>query len=266
VGCFGVVCSLAFKDLIQRFDKGSQQDSENKVDGRILRRTALLGLWSFVALGILKSVINVVCAMLSVQLPEYAGKIQWFDSTVVTHLNNFFILATILSIVNMYIIGQMSVVEKKVGGANKKFTGTRILVLIGQGQQMACLALTSDSELFKKFILPKINTSWFSGFTELQALLLNSSLLCWECLAVIIFNYFNVFGRDTRGNNNHGLTQSLLPTHSQPSQPVEPPPNTRTMLAPQQPNPRTVMPGQQPPNPRTFIPGGQQFVGNALAR
>merc|ERR1711990_1030203 len=92
-------------------------------------------------------------------------------------------------------MGKMETVSAEVGGVNSKFNATRFLLLIGQGQQVVLTAVTTSNPMYDQVIrvIHKLSPTlagleWH--FSNYQALLLNSSLLCYECLLVVIANYF----------------------------------------------------------------------------
>lgn len=185
---------------------------EVKKDSRILTHLAILGLWSFVLLGVLKTMFNVACAMFSVVNPaEYNAEVSSVQEQALLKVNQVFVLAVVLSVVNMFFLGQMKVVVHHVGGVNSKFNATRLLLLIGQVQQVGLLSLTTGTPSYIKVTTTLNNicnkafgedcggrfgagdgTPWpIWAFSDYQAMLLHSSLLCYECLIVVLWNWYS---------------------------------------------------------------------------
>merc|ERR1719198_2284797 len=92
----------------------------------------------------------------------------------------------------MLILGKMTAVKKALGNVNVKFNATRALLLIGQGQMMVLQSATTANANYDKIMaflhkLPGLeNLAW--NFNIDQARLLNSSLLCFECLLIAVMN------------------------------------------------------------------------------
>mmetsp|Transcript_33028 Transcript_33028/g.102999 ORF Transcript_33028/g.102999 Transcript_33028/m.102999 type:complete len:164 (+) Transcript_33028:1-492(+) len=122
---------------------------------------------------------------------EWQVRIEPLQQTVMHAVDPVFLFATILSVINMLLLGRMEKVSQILPNINTKFNATRALLLIGQGQLAVLRAATTDhggSRILKamKQISYLSHVKWW--FTMNQARLLHSSLLCFECLIVVILN------------------------------------------------------------------------------
>merc|ERR1712008_553008 len=113
VGCFGQVCRQALKVMVK--------DTNNNKSDSILRQLAVLGIWTFVGLGIVKSVANIIFAMFS-RNPDKLPFIQPIQSTMIKTLDPVFLFATVLSVINMFLLSRIEEVEKRFHGRTKGST------------------------------------------------------------------------------------------------------------------------------------------------
>lgn len=206
VWCFGQVCSKALRRVL--FEEGLRlansfnQQAEpmetdtNTVsrDGTILLQLGILGLHSFVILGVVKTVFNMIIAMCSANW-KLEAMVEPFQQVFLQTFDPVFVFATILSVINMLLLGKMEMVEKVLPNVNMKFNATRALLLIGQGQLTVLRAATTDGDTHTSKFLSMLHKIPFAPFNHMewwfdmnQARLVHSSLLCFECLAVVIFN------------------------------------------------------------------------------
>jgi len=183
VGCFGQVCKQALKVMVR--------DTNNRSDN-ILRQLAVLGIWTFVGLGIVRSVANIIFAMFSGNRHNLLF-IQPIQSQMIKKLNPVFLFATVLSVINMFLLSRIEEVKDVIPGANRRFHATRALLLIGQGQLTALCAFDTSNlgentviNALQHFDIMKDVTFHF-GIHQIR--LLHSSLLCFECLLVAIANH-----------------------------------------------------------------------------
>merc|ERR1711935_639924 len=84
---------------------------------------AVLGIWTFVGLGIVKSVANIIFAMFS-RNPDKLPFIQPIQSTMIKTLDPVFLFATVLSVINMFLLARIEEVEKTLPRANTRFHAT----------------------------------------------------------------------------------------------------------------------------------------------
>jgi len=193
VGCFGQVCSKA---LAQMVNNNEDTDGAER-DRGIMLQLGVLGLHAFVVLGILKTMVNIVIAMISSD-PKNEDFLEPIQEKIIKTLDPVFLFATILSVINMMLLGKIKTVQKVLPNANNKFNATRALLIIGQGQLTFLRALITKSATSTSPVLHAIQNFKFHGeqpFQNLhwdfgihQARLLHSSLLCFECLIVAVVN------------------------------------------------------------------------------
>jgi len=186
-------------------------DPETKVRSheysRTIRFAAFLCVWSFVVVGAVRCLLNVAfaeveqtIAMNNATNPERVDRLLLWQQVIQTLYQNFqdsisllFSALTVLCVLNMFFICRMAMIKKKLGNANLKFTGTRLLILALEIQGKLINCFTVDSSLYttaQKFKdeLP----DWFPlkrwAFFKMQAHLFNLSLLNIECLIVVVLN------------------------------------------------------------------------------
>eukprot|EP00419_Tripos_fusus_P063262 CAMPEP_0172927506 /NCGR_PEP_ID=MMETSP1075-20121228/217498_1 /TAXON_ID=2916 /ORGANISM="Ceratium fusus, Strain PA161109" /LENGTH=383 /DNA_ID=CAMNT_0013788763 /DNA_START=495 /DNA_END=1644 /DNA_ORIENTATION=+ len=184
VGCFGQVCKQALNAMVN--NSGSERDS------RILRQLAVLGIWTFVGLGIVQTVANIIFAMISSD-PDKIPFVAPIQSKVTKTLDPVFLCATVLSVINMFLLSRIEEVERVLPRANQRFHATRALLLIGQGQITVLSAFVTSNaganpviKALQHFNIIK-DVPFDLGIHQIR--LLHSSLLCFECLMVAIVNH-----------------------------------------------------------------------------
>merc|ERR1712032_539290 len=115
------------------------------------------------------------------------------ERSVLQAVNTIFSFLTILCVINMFIVGRTKTIKERLGNANLKFMGARLLLLIIAVQEQAVNALTMDSDMNKQVVAKAAERGLdISAFrlTHLQADLLHISLLNFECPFVVCFNVF----------------------------------------------------------------------------
>jgi len=96
-------------------------------------------------------------------------------------------IASVLSLLctyNMLVVCKLPYMKKALGNASMKFNGTKILLLLGPNQLKILMSLTTDAAIAG----PKKQLASFLDLSTERAMLLHSSLLSIECLAVVILN------------------------------------------------------------------------------
>lgn len=204
VGCFGQVCKQALNAMVN--NSGSERDS------RILRQLAVLGIWTFVGLGIVQTVANIIFAMISSD-PDKIPFVAPIQSKVTKTLDPVFLCATVLSVINMFLLSRIEEVERVLPRANQRFHATRALLLIGQGQITVLSAFVTSNaganpviKALQHFNIIK-DVPFDLGIHQIR--LLHSSLLCFECLMVAIVNH--IVWKDPETYKRLDNTNSLLP-------------------------------------------------------
>jgi len=209
-GLFGFACRLALKGITNRATEDKKKDS-----GKLLH-AAILGIHAFVVIGLVKSIVSMGLAAMSTN-PDMMATVGHVQLIMTTKVDPMFLFATILCVLNMFILGSMDEVQNVMGNVNVKFNATRALLLIGQGQMMALQSVTNGSEKYGMIMncLHKVpglsNLSW--DFNMEEARLLHSSLLCLECMLVA---YVNTRVWRPRALNNE-LTEELLTNETRPA-------------------------------------------------
>eukprot|EP00421_Protoceratium_reticulatum_P075643 CAMPEP_0168405656 /NCGR_PEP_ID=MMETSP0228-20121227/25251_1 /TAXON_ID=133427 /ORGANISM="Protoceratium reticulatum, Strain CCCM 535 (=CCMP 1889)" /LENGTH=441 /DNA_ID=CAMNT_0008419285 /DNA_START=72 /DNA_END=1397 /DNA_ORIENTATION=- len=186
VWCFGQVCSASLTQMVG--------DDSRMQDKQVLIQLGILGLHAFVVLGVLKTIVNVIVAMFSAN-PALEAMLEPIQEQFLSTIDPIFIFATILSVVNMFLLGKIKAVRDEIPDLNSKFNATRLLLLIGQGQFTVLKMATTNGigqgkllKIVRKLPLPIFkHLTWWFGMN--QARLLHSSLLCFECLIIVIVNY-----------------------------------------------------------------------------
>jgi len=216
VGCFGQVCKEALKVMVNNNNINNNDDqlsddvrNRRRRDSSILRQLAVLGLGAFVALGIVKTVVNIIIAMISSD-PDNLPVIEPIQTKIIKILDPVFLCATVLSVVNMFLLAQIEEVKAVLPGANTKFNATRALLLIGQGQLSVLRAFDTSKgspavNALQHFNIIQGDTVYF-GIHQIR--LLHSSLLCFECLIVAILNHIVWMDKKV---GNKDLEQPLNP-------------------------------------------------------
>mmetsp|Transcript_57056 Transcript_57056/g.123488 ORF Transcript_57056/g.123488 Transcript_57056/m.123488 type:complete len:800 (+) Transcript_57056:53-2452(+) len=179
--------STAVKAAVE-LQKQLVKASEEHTSG--LQRAGLLGVWFFICVGIVRSIIGIGAA---VESEFYGGSGVFSRNEGLAKL--ICVVATALCIVNMILILKMADIRHPAALGEKaalKFMAARVLLMIGDGQPVAIITM---SHLF----------GW--GFSSYQAKLLHVSLLMLECLGVVIFNFFawsqKVYTQLEYNNQNH---------------------------------------------------------------
>jgi len=98
------------------------------------------------------------------------------------------LIASVFSLLctyNMLVVCKLPYMKSALGNASMKFNGTKILLLLGPNQLKILLSLTTDAAT----VGPKKQLASFLNLSTERAMLLHSSLLSFECLAVVILNY-----------------------------------------------------------------------------
>mmetsp|Transcript_8314 Transcript_8314/g.21072 ORF Transcript_8314/g.21072 Transcript_8314/m.21072 type:complete len:591 (-) Transcript_8314:179-1951(-) len=104
-----------------------------------------------------------------------------------------FMFALVLLMWNMYFICKLDIIQAELPNANMKFNGVRLLVVIAQVQEGVLVPHMSQSgeqvtliEQFKEKVPLPLQLGYISGY---QGMLWHVSLLCVECLVMVLFQY-----------------------------------------------------------------------------
>jgi len=160
---------------------------------KALKLAGLQGVYLYVFFGAFRAIGNLVIALLGEIDKEdrKAAAAAVLRDKVMTQVGPVFTVATLLCVYNMLILGSMSDIKRHLGSANLKFQGVKALVLISQIQIQVLMGLCAGSPLYQaaEKLPAKYQDeihSWH--FSPYRAQLMHASLLCYECLAVVLFN------------------------------------------------------------------------------
>eukprot|EP00928_Gymnodinium_smaydae_P079491 TRINITY_DN63404_c0_g1_i1.p1 TRINITY_DN63404_c0_g1~~TRINITY_DN63404_c0_g1_i1.p1 ORF type:complete len:406 (-),score=101.08 TRINITY_DN63404_c0_g1_i1:79-1296(-) len=109
--------------------------------------------------------------------PEQLEKLEKGEHTIGMMASAMSLLCTY----NMLVICKLDYVKKSLGNASMKFNGTKILLLLGPNQLKVLTLLITNPALSAIFS--------FLELSNQRVRLMHSSLLCYECLAVVIVNF-----------------------------------------------------------------------------
>lgn len=119
-------------------------------------------------------------------------------------------IASVLSLLctyNMLVVCKLPYMKAALGNASMKFNGTKILLLLGPNQLKILMSLTVDAAVMG----PKKQLAGFLNLSKERAMLLHSSLLSIECLAVVILNLVSWRGsRDAEKIHMYGDVYTKL--------------------------------------------------------
>jgi len=160
---------------------------------RILGYTAVQGVYAFVFIGVLRTIFDIAVTYLS-ELPEHRAQAHMLQEQVLSKVGTIFSFVTVLCILNMLLISKVPDIAEGLNGANPKFTGVRLLLLIAQIQPQVLNGITVGSKLYmtleqhaKEMELQDELKRW--TFTKNQALLAHAALLNAECLLVAFLTW-----------------------------------------------------------------------------
>jgi len=107
----------------------------------------------------------------------------------------------------MLVVCKLPYMKAALGNASMKFNGTKILLLLGPNQLKILMSLTVDAAVMG----PKKQLAGFLNLSKERAMLLHSSLLSIECLAVVILNLVSWRGsRDAEKIHMYGDVYTKL--------------------------------------------------------
>eukprot|EP00929_Paragymnodinium_shiwhaense_P010201 TRINITY_DN114734_c0_g1_i1.p1 TRINITY_DN114734_c0_g1~~TRINITY_DN114734_c0_g1_i1.p1 ORF type:complete len:462 (-),score=80.23 TRINITY_DN114734_c0_g1_i1:355-1740(-) len=155
---------------------------------------ALQGIYFYCVFGMLRSMILVFSAA-GTEYPQYRVNAEKIQEMFIDKTDSINAFVTLAGVFNMLVISQLTIVKKRLGSLNMKFNATRGLLLLSQVQLAVLKAFTKDSPMHDKLELKVDAYPWakyllrvFTWNTH-QAELMHSSLLCFECLLVVLFNF-----------------------------------------------------------------------------
>lgn len=171
---------------------------------KTLKFAALQGIYGYVVIGAAMALLQFFCAFFGefneveefkkLNLGWLATKSGEVQTSALKVAGPCFTLVTILCVINMFLIGKMRELTDRLGNATSKFLGVRMLLLVGQ-VQIQVLTNVSNPAKLDQATQKLLDENWISEktrnsivFTEDHANLLNATLLCIECLLIVVFN------------------------------------------------------------------------------
>lgn len=157
------------------------------------------GIWAFVFIGSLRSLFNIIMAVLKMENAK--GSLQTvieFQKDVLDQIAPVFIFSAVLCIYNTGVIFTMKDItdESAMGSdAALRFFATRGLLIISQVQPAVIRYIAK-----------------WEHISQFQGMLLNSSLLMVWCLFVVLFNRYSFAERRDKGCANEADEKAYLPT------------------------------------------------------
>jgi hypothetical protein len=171
---------------------------------QLIRYGGFLAVWAFICVGVLRCLLEFfVESWRYFEIAQGNGgvfsepSVSKVEQAIVQPADTIFSFLTILCVANMFIVGRTKIIKERLGNANMKFMGARLLLLIIAVQEQALLALIPATEMNRSFRRALAKAADYADhgldveaiqLTELQADLLHMSLLNFECLFVVIFN------------------------------------------------------------------------------
>lgn len=166
---------------------------------RLTRIGGFLGLWVYIAAGSLRAIITILIAVI-LQFKVKDGvndpAVVFLEDAEVAFdgvSSTAFALLTVLSVVTMIIMSRTYIITDKLGDANKKFQGARIMLLASEIVPKVVDVFEIGTPLYKqtKRITVYISFLWIS---REQAEMLKVAILNVACLVTVILNL--VFWKD----------------------------------------------------------------------
>lgn len=190
---------------------------------KFLKYGGLQGVYAYSLIGIIKCFGNIAITITQEE-DAYRSVAAQFQRKFASFMGPVSAFLTIMCVVNMILASSLQDVKNDLPGANSKFLGTRVMLIVSQMQLSVFKAFVKGMPLYEglrravnkpaaqnhipHFVIDIIH-SW--KFSEFQANLLHSSLLTIECLLLVIFNTRVwdlksknlVFNSKNKNNNNN---------------------------------------------------------------
>jgi len=173
----------------------------------LTRLGGFLGLWVYIAAGCFRALVTIVIALiLQLRVKHGVG----VEDPMVKFLENAeqafegitssaFVLLTILSVMNMVIMTGTYIVTDKLGNANKKFLGARVMLLTSEIAPKIVDAFEVETPLHT-MLMPILQYMPFLHMNKGHAEMLKVAILNSACLVTVIMNA--VFWNDVNINED----------------------------------------------------------------
>jgi len=176
---------------------------------RLTRIGGFLGLWVYIAAGGLRALITIGLAII-LQIKVKDGvddpTVKFLEDAEVAFdgiTSTAFVLLTVLSVVTMIVMSRTFIVTEKLGDANKKFTGARLMLLASEIVPKVIDAFEIGTPVYEqtKQVTQYVKFLWL---TREQAEMLKVAILNLACLVTVILNLVfwsdvDIDEADTRG-------------------------------------------------------------------
>jgi len=179
--------------------KGHQDDAMAKLAleyKRLIRLGGFLGLWIYIAAGCLRAVVVIFLAVLL----QFKLRNSNVDDPTILFIENVeesfenitasaFVLLTVVSVVNMFIMTRTFIITDKLGDVNKKFIGVRVMLICSEIVPKVVEAFEVGTPLYTQ-LLPVTNYVRFLHINKAQAEMLKVAILNTACLVTVLMNYY----------------------------------------------------------------------------
>lgn len=125
--------------------------------------------------------------------------IAHIENKVLPALGTAVSIFSLIATYNMLVVCKLNFIDKALGQANAKFTGTKILLILGPNQLKILNMFTAgaawEQRCAAKFATGSnkyamcVNVQTMLGLSPERAKLLHASLLCFECMIIIMLNF-----------------------------------------------------------------------------
>jgi len=221
VWSFAALCGLFISEHFQSFENATLPSESASISVTTFRRSAsreqrlnvlkedlqmvvmfpaFIGVWAFIVVGFVNSASCFVVSEL-MQHQEYRDGAIRARAGLESVLKPILVTLTILAVINMTMLSQVRTVKDKLGNANLKFNGTRILILVGAIQESVISMFTKGSRLYAAALRQKetLDDKVFGRlpfefkisdfeFSPEKGHILHVSLLLLECLLAVCLN------------------------------------------------------------------------------
>jgi len=168
---------------------------------RLLRLGGFLGIWLYIVAGCVRALVNIYIAVIlqfviDATSDPNSTRVRWFEDmeqAFTGMIGITFTLLTLLSVLNMFIMAKTFIVTDRLGDANRKFLGARVLLICSEIVPKVIDAFEMGTPLF---IQTQRVTSFvsFLYMSSEQAEVLKIAVLNIACLVAVIMNL--IFWKD----------------------------------------------------------------------
>lgn len=162
--------------------------NENKDIKRVLSLVGFQGVNSWILVGLVHSMLVFFTAYMGHNYEWYGltkDQIERLAAKIPT-ISNAASLFSLQCTYNMLVICRLPLLKDDLGDVGRKFSGTKLMLLIAPNQLKVLMMLTSPQQ---HNAMANIAHTMLNLSVE-RAMLLHSSLMCYDCLAVVLFNYY----------------------------------------------------------------------------